>query len=1213
MKQLFPIIAIFILLFQSFVMAEGRNLSSKINQAIIDYKFSPFLEHSKEENREGPNFGHLPVAFVPNRGQVLDTNVSFQVNHPSGSMFFKPSEFELLIPDRSVPKIKSTDDSHPLKPKKNPSRLHIQYKNSNNNAVVSGINQLPGKANYFYSNDSSQWFTDIETYQGILYDDLYANIDLIVGGGAGYVKSSMVVAPNADPSVIHWKYRGVQDVVIDQHGNLQITVIVNGEAQYFTETAPIAWQEIDGQNQPVQVAYQIESGQHISFVFPGGYDTSRELIIDPTLEWGSYIGNNGTDQGYGIDHDSAGNILVTGYSYCWYYPLVDPIQEQTGEEEIIVSKLDPTGSYLLYSTCLGGTGSDKANSIALDQQDNIILVGETDSTDFPVVSGISTYAGGTKDIFVAKIHSSGNAVAFSSYLGGSNEDRAASVAVDANGSIYLVGETGSSNFPTTTNAYDPLFGGGTCDGIKCKDVIVAKIDPSLSGSNSILYSTYIGGANKVDKGYDIALDPGNNVYITGYTFTLSGFPIVNPIQASNNGASDAFVVKMDLNQGGSNSILFSTYFGGSSYERGYAIATDGAGNAYLTGYTESTNLPTINPFQSSQGGGCSSGCRDAYIAKLDTTTSQIVFSSYFGGSGSEEANDVVVDSNGRAYIAGFTKSSNFPVVNPLFGRSIDGCSSAPCADAFITVFGQTGSSLVFSTYLGGKGEDVAKALVLDSGGNLFVTGYSFSDDFPVSSGAYNTTNPENNLKSDVFVAKISSIIPTPDTSTPTYTPIATNTPTQTPTQDSQHIWSAEGSANSWFGFSVSTAGDLNGDGFKDLIVGAPNYSNNETEEGAVYVYYYHQEIGNYPNTPDLILEINENGAHFGWSVSSAGNVDGLFGDDIIVGAVGCSRPEPAEGCAFVYLSSASGLSQSPAWVGEGNQNHAAFGYVVGSAGDINGDGKSDVFVSAPNFDAGQVDEGKVFVYYGTADGVSLVENWAAEGDQPYANFGMAVASAGDTNGDGIADLLVGAPNASETLAGEGKAFVFTSTPSGLSATASWVATGGQEQAHFGEAVSSAGDINGDGKSEVLVGAPDFDGSSTNEGQVSVFFSFASGLSVTPNWTSVGGQENAGFGVSVTFAGDIYEDGYADLLIGTNRFSDVETNEGKGSLFSVTSNGVEQTAAWADEGNQDYANFGYSVRPAVGVMGNGINGYLIGSPQIDQGQNDMGLVILYAIP
>ncbi len=975
MKHLLPILAIFILLFQSILTLDGGYLSTKVQQAIIDSKFAPFLEYPKQETSEEPNFGHLPVAFVPNRGQVQDSSVSFQVTHLTGSTFFKPGEFELIVPNQSEPEIASFDNTKATKQKKEPSRLLVQYKNYNNKALVRGINPLPGKANYFYGNDSSQWFTDVETYQGILYEDLYPNIDLVIGGGAGYIKSSLIIAPGADPSLINWKYRGAQDIIIDQQGNLQITAKSKGDPQYFFETAPIAWQTVHGENLSVQVAYQIENNQHISFIFPEGYDTTKELIIDPTLkwgastknipvtteatlEWGTYIGNNGTDQGFGIDHDSAGNVLVTGYSYCWYYPLVDPIQEQTGEEEIIISKLDPTGSYLLYSTCLGGTGTDKANSIALDQQDNIILVGETDSSDFPIVSGISAYAGGNKDAFVVKINSTGNAVTYSSYMGGSNEERAASVAVDLNGFIYLVGETGSSNFPTTTNAYDRVFGGGTCDGIKCKDIFVAKFDSSLSDLNSILYSTYIGGANRVDKGYDLALDPNNNVYITGYTFTLSGFPLVNAVQGSNNGGSDAFIIKMDLNQSGNNSILFSTYFGGSSNDRGYGIAVDGSGNAYLTGYTESSNFPTMNPYQAEQGGGCSSECSDAYIAKLNTTTSQIVYSSYLGGAGIDEANDVVVDSNGRAYIAGFTKSSNFPVVNPLFSRSIDGCSSAPCADAFITVFDQTGASLVFSTYLGGKGEDVAKGLVLEPGGNLFVTGYSFSDDFPVSSGAYNTTNPENNLKSDVFVAKINSIIPTPtptvtssftDTPVPptptntatttetpiqptltfTITPTATNTPTPTPTQEPLLAWTAESNiefAN--FGWSVSTAGDINGDSYDDVVIGAPHYSNGQTNEGAIYLYYGSEDgLGTTP----VIIESNEPESLFGWSVSTAGDVNGDGFDDLIIGAIGCTSPEQCEGRAYVFYGTSDGLSATPGWSTMGGKAHSAYGYTVGSA------------------------------------------------------------------------------------------------------------------------------------------------------------------------------------------------------------------------------------------------------------------------------------------
>lgn len=404
---------------------------------------------------------------------------------------------------------------------------------------------------------------------------------------------------------------------------------------------------------------------------------------------------------------------------------------------------------------------------------------------------------------------------------------------------------------------------------------------------------------------------------------------------------------------------------------------------------------------------------------------------------------------------------------------------------------------------------------------------------------------------------------------------------------------------------MSGAEDINGDSLSDVIIGAPYYGAN----GAAFVYYGASTgIG---STPDLILNGNLPGERFGWSVSSAGDVNGDGYGDVIIGAIGCSHPEQNEGCAYVYLGSSAGLNTTPAWSVESNQAYAGFGYVVGSAGDVNHDGVGDVFVGAPNYTNGQASEGKVFVYHGSqANGLSAVPNWEKEGDQDNAHFGLSVSAAGDVNGDQFDDLIMGAPNASDSQPGEGKVFLFVGSASGLSATANWTVSGGQGDAHLGEAVSSAGDINGDGFSDVMVSAPDHDNGETDEGIVFVYLGSVDGVNTQPIWMGEGDQAGINYGVALASAGDVDQDGFADILIGANRFTNGQENEGMGFLFYGTSNGIDSTRAWNIEGEQAYGNLGYALASAGDVNGDSYADILFSAPQMDYGETDEGKTFLY---
>jgi len=420
-------------------------------------------------------------------------------------------------------------------------------------------------------------------------------------------------------------------------------------------------------------------------------------------------------------------------------------------------------------------------------------------------------------------------------------------------------------------------------------------------------------------------------------------------------------------------------------------------------------------------------------------------------------------------------------------------------------------------------------------------------------------------------------------------------------------WSAESNqSNALFGWSVSTAGDVNGDGYGDVIVGAKDYNGGQSLEGRAYLYL--GSSNGLSLTPSWTAEPNI-GSYFGQSVSTAGDVNGDGFSDVIVGAPWLDSGQTDEGRTYVYLGSASGLSLTPNWTVEGNQANAHFGWSVATAGDVNGDGFSDVIIGAIDFDGGQTNEGKSFVYYGSSSGLSLIANWTAESDQASSHFGYSVSSAGDVNGDGYGDVIVGAKDYNGGQSLEGRAYLYLGSSNGLSLTPNWTAEP-NIGSYFGQSVSTAGDVNGDGYSDVIVGAPWLDNGQTDEGRAYVYLGSDSGLSLTPNWTVEGNQANAHFGWSVATAGDVNGDGFSDVIIGAIDFDNGQSDEGRAYLYLGSSTGLSIIENWINESNQANANFGHSVSSAGDVNGDGFSDALIGSPYYNNGQTDEGRAYVY---
>lgn len=414
-----------------------------------------------------------------------------------------------------------------------------------------------------------------------------------------------------------------------------------------------------------------------------------------------------------------------------------------------------------------------------------------------------------------------------------------------------------------------------------------------------------------------------------------------------------------------------------------------------------------------------------------------------------------------------------------------------------------------------------------------------------------------------------------------------------------------------FGASVASAGDVNGDGYADVIVGAPSYKNGQDREGRIYV--FHGSASGLKPLPAWTFESNIAECELGWSVASAGDINGDGFDDVLAGSEFCStsiKPENREGRVYLFLGTSAGLSPTYAWMIQGGGFDESLGWSIASAGDVNKDGYADVIIGAPWASYPEGHEGRVYVFYGSASGLKTTADWTAESNVPWSDFGQSVASAGDVNGDGFDDAIIGHGNMSNPESGEGRAYVYLGSATGLSAMPAWKYENNRAGTALGESVASAGDVNGDGFSDVIVGGFRYSNPDEREGVAYLFMGSASGPSLTPNWQAEGNQAYAEYGQSVASAGDVNKDGFDDVLVGAPWYSHGENNEGRAFLYYGSASGLLPSPVYTTESNQERANLGYSVACAGDVNGDGIADIIVGAQGYDGGQENEGRTIVY---
>ncbi len=742
-----------LLVFGMGLVSTGRNNSSPAQQK--NHASSKAQLDAGTRLKLNQNYGKIPLYFEPNEGQY-DPQVKFISRGSGYTLFITPAEAVYVLkrgdsnhsPRQSTLSKRSASKGSSLLTA-SPEVLRLRLEGGNRIAFFEGMEEAEGKSNYFIGNDPSKWRTNITHYAKVNLKEVYPGIDMVYYGSQQKLEYDFMVKPGADPKEIRLKIEGAESSNVNDSGNLQMSV---GGCQVVFK-APAIYQEDRNGKVTIMGKYVKTGSNELGFEVKG-YDHSIPLVIDPVLDYSTFLGGTASEGANAIAVDGSGNAYVTGETGSINFPTTAGAY-QTASGDIFVTELNANGSALVYSTFLGGIGGNEAFGIAVDGLGNAYVTGQT-SGSFPTTSGAyqTIFGAGTYDAFVTKLNPSGNTLLYSTYLGGSGWDQGDGIAVDSSGSAYVTGYTYSTDFPTTTGAYQTTSGGTW-------DAFITKLN---AAGTALVYSTYLGGSY-IDYGYGIAVDSSGNAYVTGTTASTDFPTTAGVYQTTFGGSWDVFVAK--LNAAGT-VLVYSTYLDGSSSEEGYGITVDSSGNAYVTGSTESTNFPTTSgAYQTNYGGNI-----DAFVTKLNNTGSALLYSTYLGEGNEDHGNAIAVDGSGNAYVTGYTQSTNFPTTSGAYQTVFGGNQ-----DAFMMELNAGGSNLIYSTYLGGGASESGLGIAVDGSGNAYVTGYTQSTNFPTTSGAYQTAFGGT---CDVFVAKLSFPTPTP-TPTMTPTPTATDSPTNSST------------------------------------------------------------------------------------------------------------------------------------------------------------------------------------------------------------------------------------------------------------------------------------------------------------------------------------------------------------------------------------------------------------------------------------------------
>ncbi|HEX3068708.1 MAG TPA: SBBP repeat-containing protein [Thermoanaerobaculia bacterium] len=655
----------------------------------------------------------LPLTFEANHGQ-FDAPVRFLSRTPRYTMFLTPNETVLQLHGAQHDVI----------------RWHLSGASATPD--IRGEQPLETRTNYFHGSDRRNWRTDVDNFAQVRYEHVYPGVDLVFRGNQQQVEYDFTLAPNANPKQIRFAFDGVDSMKTDKDGSL----LLRTPHGTLLQSRPLVYQEISGSRRIVDARYRI-NGKSVGFAL-GSYDHGKPLIIDPVLDWSTYLGGSDLDLSYSIAIDGSGNAYVTGVSGSTDFPTVNPIQGTKAYDwDVMVAKINAAGTAIVYATYLGGNGGNEYGlGIAVDPSGNAYVTGGTNSSDFPVTGGAiqSTY-GGTgayRDAFAVKINAAGSALVYSTYLGGSGDELAYGIAADSSGNAYIAGYTESASLPWISgSALQPTHAGGGTDGFVIK----------IGSTGANVWATYLGTSGGDGLGV-VRVDGSGNVWVGGSTDS-SSWPGVNGSSAQSTYAGNGDAVITEINAAGT-AISYATYLGGSDYDDLQGLVLDSSGNVYVSGTTLSTSFPGVtgSSIQPSN-----AGSYDLYVTKLNSTLTSITWSTFLGGSDFDESQDIGIDSSNNVYVSGMSTSTDFPVasaIQPAYGGGD--------VDAIAAKINAAGTAVVWSTYLGGSDADQCYGGAVDGSGNLYLTGFTASNDFPGTSGSAIQSTYAGNT--DAWVAKI---------------------------------------------------------------------------------------------------------------------------------------------------------------------------------------------------------------------------------------------------------------------------------------------------------------------------------------------------------------------------------------------------------------------------------------------------------------------------
>ena len=979
---------------------------------------------------------------------------------------------------------------------------HLEFAGADPKVAPRGENRLPAQINVLNGSSPSQW-KHFAVFDSIRYPDLYPGIDLRYSVTDGHMKSEFRIQAGADPAKVRMRLTGFEKTVIRQDGSLSLR---SAQGEYL-EDAPLVCQDRGAERTVISARYVFLDRDTIGFAI-GEFDRAQPLIIDPSitfstylggsafdsatavatdasgnvyvagwtestdftsagmqprnagstdafvakfnpagqLVFATYLGGSGSDQATGIAVDGSGSVWVTGWTKSLNFPLVIPYQNKLkGGRNAFIAALMPDGSALRFSTYLGGTGDDQANAIAVDSGGSVYVVGQTTSRDLPLLRPIQSRNAGGQDAFALKLTNSGN-LSYCTYVGGSADDVATGVAVDASGAVVLVGSTWSPDFPVATPAQPAIAGG--------EDAFVTKLNPA---GTAFIYSTFLGGVGGTvgfpEYASAVAIDASGNAYVGGTT-SSPGFATPFAFQAVPQGALDGFVAKYSP----SGTIQFRTYLGGTSFDYVTAIAVTAAGVA-AAGYTVSSDFPVVNAVQPQHRPDW-----DAFLCELNSNGSAMVFGTFLGGSGADAAYGAAVVPQGYVLV-GSTQSYDFPLVSAA--KTVNGANfSAFVTQICVNACSAAPSVVSVAPATGGGNSQVFQATFSDPDGWTYIQ--SAELDLVAAGGAttcglyYNASAGQIGLWNDSGTASAGSVVPGVVTSA----------------ENSSCILYGAGSSFTGSGnlltLQLSVAFKSGFAGPKNLKLTAQNRSN--LSSGTLIA-------GNWNVIAPVSLWPSSIASHTDITVDYA-EVTGDHRADVIVTNAGNQflvAPSPTyrplsiwvqhgpslpgqmqfadvngDGRAdaiyfdtlrsnglWVALSTGSGFTSPAQWV-----SLSSFGASTPDQvqyADVNGDGRADAIY----FDAGRTNT--VWVCLSTGTGFGPPQRWLQHGASIPSQLQFA-----DVNGDGRADAIY-----FDTFRSDG-IWVSLSTGTGFSSPSMWLQHGAStpDQIHYV-------DVDGDGRADCV--------------------------------------------------------------------------------------------------------------------------------------------------